>query len=264
MKGEEGKTELEGLNGRRGTLINQKKERGPLERFIVEKMEWFIKSIEGAVENGTLLVKVVESKIENLDASVKEMVGGLQEYEEEDGQPEIDYDNPQFAHLKITESLKKFVKQLIANPATFLQHAAAKSEDEQKLLWEEQRHAVQILEQVPEFSRFRYEMTPSQVKEAAFWNTYFSLIRQFHTGFEADDPASYLEAAHPSAEELHQQHSPKDSFPSQQSKNEKMSDVEEEYLKINKPYVGKLEEEDESYYSDFSILNPNSKKVLAV
>jgi len=74
----------------------------------------------------------------------------------------------------------------------------------------------------------------------------------------------YREAAHPSAEELHQQHSPKDSFPSQQSKNEKMSDVEEEYLKINKPYVGKLEEEDESYYSDFSILNPNSKKVLAV
>jgi hypothetical protein len=201
---------------------------------------------------------VVESKIENLDASVRKWSGD-QAFEEEDSDREIDYDNPKFTHLKVTESLKKYVKHLTTNPSGFTEHPEARRQDGQKLSWEEQRHAMTILEAVPEFSTFRYELTPSQISEISFWKIYFSLIRQHHLGFESED--HIMESAHPSAEELVPEHrSPQIKF--KISKNDIISDSEDGFLEIKKPYVGKLDEEDESYYSDFSIVGAFSKKAV--
>jgi len=45
-----------------------------------------------------------------------------------------------------------------------------------KLTPEQQRHAIDILGQVPELSGLRYQLCPSQIKEIPFWKVYFDLI----------------------------------------------------------------------------------------
>jgi len=162
-------------------------------------MEWLVKSIGDVVSSGSQLVRAVESGMEDFDASVKDLVGGLEAGTlGEEGEDQIDFDSPENAHLKITEEVKDYVRKLSKSPGTFMKHPRRKDASEFNMTKPQQQHARIILQEVPEFSRFRYTLSPMHLQEVVFWRIYFDLLEHFQIPLVVVEPDAAQDGSTPS------------------------------------------------------------------